>query len=1222
LNRPIASFLARLPLVSHDDSPLPSAPAADDPREGLLSRSFLGLLCTQLLGALNDNMFRWMIVPIGKELFARQFSGAEYDRLWSLAEGGAPDAVSQLKQLTAYPQSLALSLGSVCLVLPFVLLAAPAGYLGDRFSKRNVIVGCKVAEVVLVLAGAVAIWLGSVEAMFVVLLLMGCQAALFGPSKMGSIPEIVKPDRISAANGLVALTTVIAIILGALAGGYLHKWSWTHGTGLTTAWLPPAALIGVAVLGWMSSLLIRRLPSANPALEFPRNPVGKTWADLKTIASTRPLLRVALGIAFFWSVAALAQMTLDPFGVDELGLEQAQVGNLLGMLSIGVGIGSGLAGYWSAGRVELGIVPLGALGIAVCSMALFVPDFVYPAVMLPLFLLGASAGLFDVPLNSYMQHRSPERQRGAILAASNFLTFGGMLLASGLFWLLRGPLGLNARQIFLLTGLATVPVFLYIVFLLPYATIRFVIWLASHTLYRLRVQGREHLPASGGALLVANHMTWLDGVFLLLSSSRPIRMVALAQYVNAPWIRWLARLAGVIPIEPGRKSMLESLRLAREAVQSGELVCIFPEGRLSRSGTLHEFKRGLLSIIDGTDAPVVPVYLDELWGSIFSYHRGKFFWKRPIRWPYPVSIHFGPPVPAPVDVTRARRAVAELGAQAVQQRKDRAMILPRAMLRQCRRNFFRPKIADSTGAELTGGAMLLKTLVLRRLLDRALEPDDRFVGLLLPPSVAGVLANAALTLQGRIGVNLNYTASPEVVNACMASCGIRRIVSSRKVLESELMEKFRTGLKAEYIYLEDFKDQVTLADKLAAAVATYATPVALLERLLGLTRIKPDDLLTIVFTSGSTGEPKGVMLSHHNIASNVLAVDQVIHLSKQDVAIGVLPFFHSFGYTATLWTVLALDPKGVYHFSPLDAQKIGKLAGKHRVTLLMAAPTFLRGFVRRCQKEDFASLEVVVTGAEKLPPDVAEAFESKFGVRPVEGYGVTELSPVVAVNIPPSRAQGEGSAGLKEGTVGRPLPGVVAKVVNPDTFEELPPGTSGMLLVQGPNVMRGYYNRPDLTAQALRDGWYVTGDIAEIDAEGFIKITGRQSRFSKIGGEMVPHILVEETLQQILAPDGEELKAAVTAVADPRKGERLVVLHLPLELDPGEISKRLAAAGLPNLWIPAPDSFFQVEHIPLLGSGKLDLKQLKLLAEQLVAGDTAAGNGEPAGQRPTARPAG
>jgi acyl-[acyl-carrier-protein]-phospholipid O-acyltransferase/long-chain-fatty-acid--[acyl-carrier-protein] ligase len=522
------------------------------------------------------------------------------------------------------------------------------------------------------------------------------------------------------------------------------------------------------------------------------------------------------------------------------------------------------------------------------------------------------------------------------------------------------------------------------------------------------------------------------------------------------------------------------------------------------------------------------------------------------------------------------------------------------------------KVADSSGAELTGAGLLTRAILVRRLLRRlVLARDEQQVGVLLPPSVGGVVVNAALGLDRRVAVNLNYTVTSEVMNDCIAQCGIRHVLTSRRV-----MERFGLKLDAELVYLEDFLGKITLADKLLSAAAAWLAPVGWLERRFGLTKVHDDDLLTVIFTSGSTGRPKGVMLTHRNVGSNVEAVDRLIRLGPDDVLVGILPIFHSFGYTTTLWTVLTLPPKGVYHFSPLEAREVGKLCRKHGATIMLATPTFLRSYLRRCEPADFAMLDVIFTGAERLAPELAEAFEKRFGVRPVEGYGATELSPVVSGNVPPSRSNSKEHEGVKEGTIGRPLPGVSVKVVDLDTGEDLGRNRSGMLLVAGPNVMKGYYGRPDLTAEVMRESqkgtslisanvnisdvpfsrWYVTGDVATIDDEGFITITGRISRFSKLAGEMVPHIRVEEAIRQVLQFDEDELKLVVTSAPDPKKGERLVVLYTELSRSPEEICRALIATSLPALWIPSPDSFRHVSAIPVLGTGKLDLKQVKDIA--------------------------
>jgi acyl-[acyl-carrier-protein]-phospholipid O-acyltransferase / long-chain-fatty-acid--[acyl-carrier-protein] ligase len=516
----------------------------------------------------------------------------------------------------------------------------------------------------------------------------------------------------------------------------------------------------------------------------------------------------------------------------------------------------------------------------------------------------------------------------------------------------------------------------------------------------------------------------------------------------------------------------------------------------------------------------------------------------------------------------------------------------------CRRRLRSTKISDTTGASLTGGELLTRALVLRRLLRRSvLAPDEQNVAVLLPPTAAAVVTNFALTLDNRVVVNLNYTLSSELLNSSIAQAGVRHVLTSRAFLERVPLQ-----LDAELVFLEDFRTAATRIDKIVSAALAFGMPARLLARLLGVHRHRSDDEISIMFTSGTTGDPKGAVLTHGNIETNVRGVDEVIHIDPHDVLIGVLPFFHSFGYAITLWSVLCLELAAAYHVNPLEAKLIGRLCRERKGTILLATPMFLRTYIRRCEPEDFATLEVVITGAERLPAQVADEFEAKFGLRPVEGYGTTETSPLISANIPPNRAPGPPEHSARAGTVGKPPAAVQVKVVDPDTGADLAPGDQGMLLVKGPNVMRGYLNRPDATAASLRDGWYVTGDICVIDADGFIRIVGRESRFAKIGGEMVPHGLVEEMLTEIVGVDDEGMqRVVVVSVPDPERGERLVVVHTPLQQRPADLRDALNAAGLPNLFIPDGNSFLCVDQLPALGTGKLDIRAIKKLAEKAFA---------------------
>jgi acyl-[acyl-carrier-protein]-phospholipid O-acyltransferase/long-chain-fatty-acid--[acyl-carrier-protein] ligase len=677
------------------------------------------------------------------------------------------------------------------------------------------------------------------------------------------------------------------------------------------------------------------------------------------------------------------------------------------------------------------------------------------------------------------------------------------------------------------------------------------------------------------------------------------------------------------------REMIKSLQEASNAIKNGEVVVIFAEGQITRIGQLLPFRRGFERIMKGVDAPIVPICLDNVWGSIFSYEKGRFLWKVPRYFPYPVTVSYGksmPPTSTPFEV---RQAVQDLNTEAWKFRKKTMLPLHRAYVRKARHHPWRFFLADARTPNLKFGAALTRTIFLARRLKPAWRGQE-MVGILLPPSVGGALVNYAALLMDKVPVNLNYTANNEVLASCARQCNLKTVVTSKAFLEKVQINVGQASLPVsgdantgkmpvQLLYLEDLADKPGTGEKLAAFLMTWTLPVGLLERCLStrgngipaadssliLHPSSLDRLATVIFSSGSTGDPKGVMLTHYNIMSNIEQMGQTFAFRSSDRILGILPFFHSFGFTATLWTPAVFGIGMAYHVSPLDAKAIGALVRKYKITFMLATPTFLQLYLRVCEPEDFGSLQFVVTAAEKLPERVAQAFEDKFGIRPLEGYGSTECSPAVAVNTHDFRAAGFRQVGAKRGKIGHPLPGVSVRVVDPDTFEAKPVGEPGLLLVRGPNVMKGYLGRPEKTAEVLRDGWYVTGDIAALDEDGFLTITDRLTRFSKIGGEMVPHIKVEEKLHELTGVT--EQTFAVTGAPDERKGERLVVLHtlsedkLKLALD------KLAASDLPNLWKPRPDQFFHVDSLPYLGTGKLDLRKLREMALKSSADNATPG---------------
>jgi acyl-[acyl-carrier-protein]-phospholipid O-acyltransferase/long-chain-fatty-acid--[acyl-carrier-protein] ligase len=727
---------------------------------------------------------------------------------------------------------------------------------------------------------------------------------------------------------------------------------------------------------------------------------------------------------------------------------------------------------------------------------------------------------------------------------------------------------------------------------------RVLLWLITHTVYRLRVSGRENVPDEGPALLVCNHVSYIDWLLLMASIRRPVRFVVWAPYLKMWGLRFLLRRVRAIPIDgtAGPREIDRALQAAGDALAKGELVCIFAEGRLTRNGFMLPFHRGFEKIAKCAAAPILPVCLDHLWGSIFSWRGGKMLLKWPQQLPYPVQVAFGKPLPSSAAAGEVRLEIQSLSAACALARSALRRPAHRQFVRVAARHPFAPCLTDSAGKlELSYGKTLAGAMILARQL-RPILGDEKMVGVWLPPSVGAALANIALALLGKTAVNLNYTAGPDNLRSALRQCGIQHVLTAQTFTG----RGYQLPADAQAIYLESFRDKVTNWQRLRAFLAVVLLPAFVLDRwVLGLHKHQSNDLATVIFSSGSTGEPKGVMLTHQNIMANAESMIQAIDVDRHDRILGILPFFHSFGYTVTLWLPLLVGALTVYHYDPRQAEKVGELTRKHRCTIMLTTPTFLRFYIRRCQPEDFASLRILICGAEKLPPGVARDFQEKFRQEVLEGYGCTELSPAACVNVPDVEINGLRQVGNKPGTIGQPLPGVAGRIVHPETFELLPIGEEGLLLIYGANVMKGYLGRPELTKEAVRDGWYVTGDIARFDEDGFVTITGRLSRFAKIGGEMVPLEKIEEELHGIMGTS--ERICAVAAVPDPKKGERLIVLHLPMNgFSPTDLCVKLNRKGLPNLWVPGERDFYPVNELPVLGSGKLDLCRLKEMALEKI----------------------
>ena len=1142
------------------------------------TRGFWSLIATQFQGAFSDNILRNLMLSIIVGM--------------GLARNERETFVSVV---------------TVIFSVPFLLFSMPGGWLADRYSKRQITIWTKWMEVFSMVLATAGLATHILPLSLGALTLVASQAALFGPSKYGLLPELLPAKRLSWGNGVIELGTFLAIILGTVAGATMAEK--LHGREVYAGYV----LIALSFVGLLTSQGIDKVPAAAPTKKFQFNILGDLWQQISFMRRDRALFLAVIGNTYFWFLGSLLFSTIVVYGPDVLHIGQAKTGYLNATLAVGIGIGSMVAGWLSGNKIEYGLIPLGAIGMTCTGLLLGGMHHGLLGSALLLGSLGFWAGFYAVPVNALIQHRPPEKDKGGIIAASNLLSFVGIALSAGVYYIFTNFIHLDPRGVILAASVITGAGTVYVLMLLPEWFGRLILFFITHTIYRVKVMGRENFPEKTGALLVCNHMSFVDGALLIASTDRPIRFVIYQGIYDNPIVKPFAKIMKAIPIsdELHPRDMIRSLHTASEALRQDEIVCIFAEGQITRTGQLLPFRRGLERIMKDVNVPIIPVSLDGIWGSIFSFERGRFLWKRPRHIPYPVTVTFGKHMAPTSTATEIRSEVQELQAAAFERRKEGMKTLERAFVRSARLHPFRFMMADGKYPKVSFGSALVKTMFIARRLKNEIGHEP-LVGMLLPPSVGGALTNYALMLLGRVPVNLNYTSSSEIIATCASQCNLDVVITSKA-----FVERFpNLVIPGKTLFLEDVLSTPRIGEKLAAMALAWLTPAALLKKALGggTTIAHPglanesigesngkstvDSVATIIFSSGSTGDPKGVMLTHFNITSNIQQVGQVFMLGKNDRILGILPFFHSFGFMAALWLPAVNGVGVVYHPNPLDAQVIGALVKQYKVTFMVATPTFLQAYMRRCTPESFGSLQYVLVGAEKLPERLAQAFEDTFGIRPLEGYGCTECSPVVTVNGRDFRAPGFRQVAAKRGKIGHPLPGVTVKVVDIDTGKPLALGNSGMLLVKGPNVMKGYLGKPEKTAEVLHNGWYTTGDVAMVDEDGFITITDRLSRFSKIGGEMVPHIRIEEKLHDLAG--ATEQVFSVTSLPDEKKGERIAVLTTLPDEAMTSVLEKLSQCDLPALWRPKANLFFHTDKLPMLGTGKTDLRGVKQLATTLA----------------------
>jgi len=704
--------------------------------------------------------------------------------------------------------------------------------------------------------------------------------------------------------------------------------------------------------------------------------------------------------------------------------------------------------------------------------------------------------------------------------------------------------------------------------------------------YRVTALGLENLP-SGGFLLLPNHISWVDAIVLQLACPRPIRYVIDEEYYHKPILHSLLRVLGCIPINTHHSH--PAVRLATEKIADGEIVCVFPEGRLERTGVLLRLQRGYELIARHANAEVVPVWLDQLWGSIFSFQGGKFFRKLPKRVRYPVTIAFGKPLKADdANVATVREELLKLGEFCFSRRPSLDRHLAEECVRGLKRRPFATAVIDGLDhSTLSRSKLLGAAAALSRFLRRQFA-DER-IAIVLPANKGSMMANLAVTLAGKVPVDLNFTIGRAANESCCGRANLRVAISA-----TQFMERIKDFPWPERVLKLDELMPRMKRQIIFWWLISILLPTRLLLQLLQIPKEGGHTEAVLLFTSGTTGEPKGVVISHRNVVGNVSQFRQLLDAKKNDAILASLPFFHTFGSTVTLWYPLIEGVRIVTYPNPLEAARCAALIERYKLTFLLATPTFLRVYLRKAQPHQLRSLRLTIAGAEKLPLDLARHFEERFGKIVYEGYGLTETAPVVSVNLPEPLRNVEPTSRLY--SVGRMAPGIAAEIREAETDRKLSLHETGMLWLRGVNIFEGYLHDPKQTAEVLRDGWLKTGDIGRFDEDGFLYIEGRLSRFSKIGGEMVPHEAVENKIVDLLGLSGrDERPLAVVGVQDEAKGEALVLLSA-VDVDLGELRKELHEAGIPNLWIPKHVQ--RVESIPVLASGKLDLKKCKELVPE------------------------
>lgn len=1108
------------------------------------------------------------------------------------------------------PQQVALTaLVNALMLIPFIVLLTPSGYLSDQYRKTRVMQIAAWVAVGLTLLITLFYYLGWFWPAFSMTLLLAAQATIYSPAKYGYLKELFGKERLGEANGVMSAVSMIAILGGIFA--YSIAFEILYPKGATTE---AEVLHAIAPVGWLlvaNSLLevfmLYRLAPQAPVVKTEAFPIGRFLSgltfkdDLAPLKHSRSIRLAIIGLATFWGVGQVMLAAFPAFVKDELGLDNTiAVQGILACTGIGIALGSYVAGRASKNYIDTGLLPMGALGIAIgLGFLTFLHSFA--AFALVFLAVGFCGGIFTVPLNALIQFNAKSDELGRTLAANNWVQNVVMLSFLAITFVFS-LLNLSSKT--LLQSIAWVALIgcCYTVWQLPQSFMRAALGYILTRRYNIAVQGIKNIPPQGGVLMLGNHVSWIDWGILQLASPRPVRFVMIRSIYSRWFLKWFFDLFGCIPIEAGARSR-RALDEVATALNNGEVVCLFPEGSISRTGHLGEFRKGFERACSqvGDDIVIVPFYLRGLWGSQFSRSSNRLKKESRAGLTRDLIVAFGQPLDKNTKADIIKRRVLDLSISSWQEYVNNLGNLSQTIVASLKKKSCQTLLFDTMGTELTGGKLLTAAFSFAK---RIKQSPDACIGVLLPTSAAGVICNLAVLFSGKTLVNLNYTASREAILSALEQAGIKQVYTSERFLTKLAakglpLEEILSGVQL--IKMEELAKSITTQEKLITLFWLRLLPNWLIQKIY-LTESSADSCAVILFSSGSEGAPKGVQISHKNLLANVKQVADVLNMEDMDVVMANLPLFHAFGLTVTQFLPLVQGLPLVCHADPTDVLGSSKAIATYRATILFGTSTFLRLYVRntKIQPLMLSTLRLVVAGAEKLHAEVRTGFIQKFNIPIYEGYGATEVAPVASVNLPDKLEleSWQTQVGQRAGSVGMPLPGTSVKVVDPQSFIELPTGEAGMILIGGPQVMVGYLNNLEKTAQAIKeiDGmrWYVTGDKGYIDEDGFIFIVDRYSRFAKIGGEMISLSLVETAIKECI--NDAEIDVVVVNLPDDKKGERLIALHeKPLDID--SLRAQIQAGGLNTLAIPG--QWFLVPTLPKLGSGKTDFAAAKKLAETL-----------------------